>query len=87
MFVERLGIIVWLSDTKSARNLEKYGTLHYISKKMFYAVLYVHADRAEETIKSIQRLPYVKKVERSYRAEIPTEYNNTIPDKTRFYSY
>ncbi|WP_199617803.1 YlbG family protein [Paenibacillus alkalitolerans] len=87
MFAERHGIIVWLNDTKSARNLEKYGTLHYVSKRMFYAVLYVHADRTEETMKSIQRLPYVKKVERSYRGEIPTEYSSNIPDKTRFYSY
>ena len=87
MFTERKGYIVWLNDVKPARNLEKYGSLHYISRKMHYAVLYVNADRAEETIKNIQRLPYVKRVERSYRSEIPTEYNSNVPDKTRFYSY
>jgi uncharacterized protein YlbG (UPF0298 family) len=87
MFAERTGFIIWLHDAKPARNLEKFGSLHYISRKMNYAVIYVNADRAEETMKSIQRLPYVKKVERSYRAEIPTEYNSNVPDKTRFYSY
>ncbi|HZG84493.1 YlbG family protein [Paenibacillus sp.] len=87
MFAERTGFIVWLSDAKPGRNLEKYGSLHYISRKMNYAVLYVNSDRAEETMKSIQRLPYVKKVERSYRGEIRTEYNSNMPDKTRFYSY
>lgn len=87
MFPERVGYIIWLSDVKPARNLERYGSLHYVSRKMHYAVLYVNADRAEETIRSIHRLPYVKKVERSYRSEIPTEYNSNIPDKTRFYSY
>jgi uncharacterized protein YlbG (UPF0298 family) len=87
LFAERTGFIIWLHDSKPARNLEKYGSLHYISRKMNYAVIYVNADRAEETMKSIQRLPYVKKVERSYRSEIPTEYNSNMPDKTRFYSY
>lgn len=87
MFAERTGLIVWLQDAKPARNLEKFGSLHYVSRKMNYAVLYVYADRADETMKSIQRLPYVKKVERSYRSEIPTEYNSNMPDKTRFYSY
>lgn len=87
MIAERSGLIVWLHDAKPARNLDKYGTLHYISRKMNYAVVYVNADRAEETIRSIQRLPYVKKVERSYRSEIPTEYNSNEPDKSRFYSY
>ncbi len=86
MFAERQGWIVWLNDVKPARNLDKYGTLHYISRKMQYAVVYVNAEHGEETVKSIQRLPYVKKVERSYRNEIPTEYNSNIPDKTRFYS-
>lgn len=86
MFVERSGLIIWFQDLKAAKNLEKYGSLHYISKKMHYAVLYVHADRQEEIIRNIQRLPYVKKVERSYRNEIKTEYSSNIPDKTRFYS-
>lgn len=87
MIAERTGFIVWLNDPKPARNLEKYGLLHYVSRKMNYAVIYLNADRAEETVKNIQRLPYVKKVERSYRGEIRTEYNSNMPDKTRFYSY
>lgn len=86
MFTERTGLIVWVNDLKPAKNLDRYGTLHYISKKMHYAVLYTHAERAEETIRNLQRLPYVKKVERSYRSEIKTEYNSNIPDRTRFYT-
>ncbi|WP_040948577.1 YlbG family protein [Gorillibacterium massiliense] len=86
MFTERSGLIVWLNDSKPARNLEKYGTVHYISKRMNYVAMYVHTDRLEDTIRNIQRLPYVKKVENSYRKEIKTEYDKNIPDKTRFYS-
>ncbi|MCD1257919.1 YlbG family protein [Paenibacillus athensensis] len=86
MFVERSGLIIWVNDTKAAKNLDRYGSLHYISKKMNYAVLYVHTSKLDETMKSIQRLPYVKKIERSYRNEIKTEYSSNIPDKTRFYT-
>ncbi|KAA9004045.1 DUF2129 domain-containing protein [Paenibacillus spiritus] len=86
MFAERTGYIVWVSDVKAARNLEKYGSLHYISRKMHYAVIYVNADRAEETMKNIKRLSYVRKIERSYRNELKTEYASKNPDKTRSYS-
>lgn len=86
MFTERSGLIVWVNDIKAARNLDKYGNLHYISKKMQYAVIYVHASKSEEIIRNLLRLPYVKKVERSYRNEIKTEYNSNMPDKTRFYT-
>ncbi|MBD8496853.1 YlbG family protein [Paenibacillus sp. SC116] len=85
MFPQRTGYIIWVSDVKAARNLEKYGSLHYISRKMHYAVLYVNADRAEDTVKNLKRLNYVKKIERSYRNEIKTEYSNEFEEKTRFY--
>ena len=86
MFTERTGLIVWVTDLKAARNLERYGTVHYMSKRMLYAVLYVHTSRLEETMRQLQKQSYVKKVERSYRGEIKTEYNSNIPDKTRFYT-
>ncbi|MFC0213206.1 YlbG family protein [Paenibacillus chartarius] len=86
MFTERTGLIIWVNDVKAARNLDKYGSLHYISKKMHYAVLYVPASRAEEITRNLLRLPYVKSIERSYRNEIKTEYNSNMPDKTRFYT-
>jgi len=85
-FAERYGYIVWVTDLKAARALEKYGTVHYMSRKMHYVVIYMNADRAEDTIRNIQRLHFVKRVERSYRNEIKTEYEKNIPDKTRFYS-
>lgn len=70
MFAERTGFIIWVSDLKAARNLEKYGTVHYISRRMHYVVMYVNAERAEDTMKNVNRLSYVRKVERSYRNEI-----------------
>lgn len=87
MIQERTGMIVWVNDVKQAKGLEKYGTVHYISKKMRYAVLYVDADRYDDTKKNLSKLPYVKQVELSLRNEIKTEYSKTMPDKTRFYTF
>lgn len=86
MFSERVGYIIWVNDIKAARSLDKYGTIHYISRRMHYVVMYMNADRADDIVRNIQRLPFVKKIERSYRNEIKTEYERNVPDKTRFYS-
>ncbi|MFC3344257.1 YlbG family protein [Paenibacillus abyssi] len=86
MFLERIGFIIWVSDLKAARSLEKYGSIHYMSRKMHYVVIYMNAERADDTVRNIQRLPFVKRIERSYRNEIKTEYNSNVEDKTRFYS-
>lgn len=86
MFRERSGLIVWVTDARPARQLERYGTLHYISRRMNYAVMYVDADKAEDVTQTLQKLPWVLKVERSYRNEIKTEYSggnkehSTLPE-------
>jgi len=82
---ERIGYIIWVNDIKAARNLEKYGCVHYISRRMHYVVMYLYTEKAEETLKNIRRLSYVRKVERSYRNEIKTEYTKAVPDQTQFY--
>jgi uncharacterized protein YlbG (UPF0298 family) len=87
MFPERTGLILWVQDLKAIKSLKRFGTIHYMSRKMNYIVMYVNADKAEETMKQISKLPFVKKIEKSYRNEIRTEYNSNIPDKTRFYTY
>lgn len=84
-FPERIGYIIWVSDIKSARNLEKYGCVHYISRRMHYVVMYVNADKAENVLKNVNKLSYVRKVERSYRNEIKTEYSKKVPDPTQFF--
>jgi uncharacterized protein YlbG (UPF0298 family) len=85
MIPERCGLIVWLHHLKAIKVLERFGTLHYVSRRMKYAVLYVNRDQLEQTINDLTQLNFVKKIEKSYRHEIKTEYNSEIPDKTRFY--
>ncbi len=86
MFPERTGLIVWVNDLKSIKHLEKFGSVHYISKRMHYVVIYMNAEKAEEATKAIQKYPFVKKVERSMRSEIRTEYSSNVPDKTKLYT-
>lgn len=81
MVPERIGYIVWVNDLKAARNLEKYGTLHYVSRRMHYAVVYLNADRAEETAKHMRRLSYVRKIERSHRTDLKTDYGSKLPEE------
>lgn len=87
MFAERTGYIIWVSDVKAARNLDKYGTVHYISRRMHYVAMYVNTERAEETMKNIRRLAFVKRIERAYRNEIKTEYSSNGPEKTKAYMF
>ncbi|RJX41022.1 DUF2129 domain-containing protein [Paenibacillus pinisoli] len=86
MLPDRTGFIVWVSDLKAARALERFGSIHFMSRKLHYVVLYMNTDKTEESLRQMSRLSFVRKVERSYRSEIPTEYSKEQEDKTRFYS-
>ncbi|MFD2670216.1 YlbG family protein [Marinicrinis sediminis] len=83
---ERTGLIVWVQDLRSSKPLERLGSLHYTSKRMNYAVLYVPTDQKDQVIQQLQRYPFVKRVELSMRKDIKTEYSSKIPDKTTMYS-
>lgn len=83
---QRIGYIVWVNDVKAGRNLERFGNVHYISKKLKYVVIYVESAKSSETVDRISKLPYVKKVEPSLRREIPTEYSSSSRDKSKAFS-
>ncbi len=86
MLPERTGYIIWVSDLKAAKSLERFGSVHYMSKKLHYVVIYMNADRTEEALKQLGKLPYVRKIERSYRNELKTEYTKDTEEKSKFYS-
>lgn len=83
----RLGVAVWVKNTRAAKNLRKFGTIHYISKRLNYVSMYVDANQIDETIRTMEKLHFVTKIERSHRHEIPVEYNNAKPDKAKEYDY
>ncbi|MEW9672812.1 YlbG family protein [Ammoniphilus sp. 3BR4] len=83
----RVGLAVWVKSNKAARNLRRYGNIHYVSRRLNYVSMYVKADEVDSIIERIQRLDFVVRLERSHRHEIPTEYKNSKPDKAKEYDY
>ncbi|MGD8191610.1 YlbG family protein [Brevibacillus ginsengisoli] len=84
---KRLGLAVWIKNPRVAKNLRRFGSIHFVSKRLNYVAMYVEADEIEETIKTLEKLHFVTRVERSHRHEIPTEYNNSKPDKAKEFDY
>ncbi len=87
MFKQRQGLIVWLNNLKKARQLRKYGNVHYVSKRLKYAVLYCDQEESKYIMEKLQRLPYVKKVELSYRPFLRTDFDRSKPEKHEEYDY
>lgn len=86
MFPMRQGIIVWLYSLKHSKQLRKYGNVHYVSKRLKYAVLYCNMEEAEGVMKKLASLPFVKRVEPSYRPYVKVEFESKA-DKEKEYEY
>ncbi|UOE92953.1 MULTISPECIES: YlbG family protein [Bacillaceae] len=84
---ERQGIAVWLHSLKYARQLRKYGNVHYVSKKMKYVILYCDQNKVSTTVEKLESFHFVKSVNVSMRPFIKTEYQNAKPDKAKEYDY
>lgn len=87
MFPKRVGLAVWLNNIKMARHLRRFGNVHYISRKMRYAIVYVDEHTIEDTLQKLEQFNFVKKIDRSHRHELKTEYQNAKPDKAKEYDY
>ncbi|MFV0561220.1 MAG: YlbG family protein [Enterococcus sp.] len=84
---KRRGLVVWVYSLKQLKNLRKYGVLYYVSRRMKYVILYLNEESFEQTEKQIEKLHFVRKVERSYRPDIEMNFADKIgtrdayPDK------
>lgn len=78
MFPERSGLIVWVNDTKLAKNLDRVGNLIYVSNRCKYAVLYINKQELDSKIKYLEKLRFVKKIEMSNLEEIKKIYEQII---------
>ncbi|MFC0558726.1 YlbG family protein [Halalkalibacter alkalisediminis] len=84
---KRQGIAVWLTSLKFARQLRRFGNVHYVSKKMKYVVFYCDQDKVDETIEKLKAFSFVRDVKPSMRPFIATEFQNAKPDKAKEYDY
>lgn len=70
----RQELIVWMYSNKKVKQLQRYGFVYYVSRKMKYAVVYIDVDDAERTIKTLEKLHFVREVELSPRQNMVTDY-------------
>ncbi|WP_428908758.1 YlbG family protein [Niallia sp. Krafla_26] len=87
MLSQRQGLIVWLNSIKQAKMLRRFGNVHFVSKRLKYAVLYCNQDDIEDLIVKLKAFSFVKKVEPSYKPFLKIEYENSKPDKAKEYDY
>lgn len=87
MLINRQGLIVWLFSLKNAKSLRRFGNVYYVSKRMKYVILYCNEEDIPMLADKISSLPYVKKIEKSYKPFLKTEYENSKPDKAKEYDY
>ena len=55
-----------------------FGVLHYVSKKMNYAILYVTTDKVDQIIERLEKENYVKSVEISQLRDLPIHYDDVL---------
>lgn len=77
---ERTGISVWMYTNRHVNKLKRYGFIHYVSKKMNYAIVYVDLENKEEFIQKISQLHFVKKVEESHFKEISMNFQEALEE-------
>lgn len=87
MLSQRQGLIVWLNSMKQAKMLRRFGNVHFVSKRLKYAVVYCNQDEIEDLIVKLKTFSFVKKVEPSYKPFLKIEYENSKPDKAKEYDY
>ncbi|HLQ73975.1 MAG TPA: DUF2129 domain-containing protein [Bacillota bacterium] len=87
MWENRQGLIVWFQRRRNIKHLKRFGHLIYASKRRKYAVIYVNQSEVENVEEKLQKLPFVRKVEPSYKPFIRTDYEKKMPVHTKPYDY
>lgn len=87
MRVRRQALIVWYKHRRNVRQLMRHGHFIYASRRLRYAVIYVYKDNIDKAEENLRKLPYVTKVERSYKPFVATSFENARPDEAKLYDY
>lgn len=86
---QRQSIIIWVNSLKYVKYFRRFGNIHYVSKRLKYIVVYMDMSEVNDVIKKIRTLPFVKKVEKSYKPFLKTEFEQAKDDfeKEKQYEY
>ncbi|RLL45218.1 DUF2129 domain-containing protein [Oceanobacillus piezotolerans] len=87
MRTNRQGLVVWFQHMKNLKQIKRFGNLIYASKKLKYAIIYVNQSDVNQVENKLNRLPFVLKIEHSYKPFVRTDFENALPDKAKQYDY
>lgn len=79
-FKHRVGLVIWLYTPKYVNKLKQYGLLHYVSRKLKYAVLYVDDDQVENVQEKLKKLHFVRSIEISHYNKLTYEYDGLLDE-------
>jgi len=79
-FENRTGLIIWLKSKRNVKRLMNFGVLHYVSKKMDYAIVYVDTKNLNQTLERLNKENYVKSVEVSQLRDLPANYDDVLEE-------
>ncbi len=83
--VDRQEIVVHLYSTRNTRPLQHYGNVHYVSRRMKYAIVYINKQISDRIIDEIEKIDFVKSVSLSPRKEIDMNFEQALgEDNTDF---
>lgn len=84
---KRQGLIVWFQHRKNIKHIKRFGNLIYVSRKLRYAVVYVDQANIDAIEEEIFKLPFISKVERSFKPFVNTDFENALFDEAKLYDY
>lgn len=84
---KRQGLIVWFQHRKNIKHIKRFGNLIYVSRKLRYAVIYVDQVNIDVTEEDLLKLPFISKVERSFKPFVNTDFENALLDEAKLYDY
>lgn len=79
-FTHRIGLIIWLYTPKYVNKLKQYGILHYVSRKLKYAVLYINSNQVENVQNNLQKLHFVRSIEVSHYNDLTYNYDGLLEE-------
>jgi uncharacterized protein YlbG (UPF0298 family) len=71
-------VVVWVYSLKQLKNLRRFGDIYYISNRMKYVLIYMNEENVEEAMKKIEKLHFVRRVDKSYRPDVEMNFADKI---------
>ena len=74
----RQGLVVWVYSLKQLRQLRRYGTIYYTSRRLKYVYLYVDQAMIPTVSEQVKKLHFVRRVEVSHRPELDMNFGERV---------